>query len=68
MFDEQVHLAKGLGGCSIHNAMLYMRGVLADFELWHPEWSWTRVLPYYIKVILDFPYTAHYYDACMMTE
>jgi hypothetical protein len=30
--------------------MLYMRGVLADFDLWDPEWSWSRVLPFYIKV------------------
>lgn len=30
-------LAKALGGCGIHNAMLYVRGLESDFEKWGLE-------------------------------
>lgn len=50
-------IARGLGGCSIHNAMVYVRGVDQDFEdstaenIWPREWSWKRVLPYYQRTV-----------------
>lgn len=30
-------VAKALGGCGIHNAMLYVRGLESDFEKWNVE-------------------------------
>jgi len=45
----KVSIAKGIGGCSIHNAMLYMRGIAADFEDWPLGWKFVDVLPYYKK-------------------
>ena len=45
--DPSPAIARGLGGCGIHNAMLYMRGRPEDFATWGPGWSWEDVLPYY---------------------
>ena len=45
--DPPPSIARGLGGCGIHNAMLYMRGRPEDFESWGPGWSWSDVLPFY---------------------
>ncbi|GAB5354491.1 hypothetical protein AAMO2058_000123100 [Amorphochlora amoebiformis] len=47
--SPKVSIAKGIGGCSIHNAMLYMRGVSEDFEEWPEGWQFQDVLPYYTK-------------------
>lgn len=42
---------KGMGGGSIVNGMLYVRGHRADYDGWAAEgctgWSWDDVLPYY---------------------
>lgn len=44
---------KALGGSSAINAMLYVRGVPADYDRWVTEgaegWSWKEVLPYFRK-------------------
>lgn len=43
-------LAKGLGGCGTHNAMLYVRCMQADVESWNMTdegWSWREVLASY---------------------
>ncbi|KAL3932765.1 MAG: hypothetical protein SGPRY_000569 [Prymnesium sp.] len=47
--DPPPAIARGLGGCGIHNAMLYMRGRPGDFEAWGKGWKWEDVLPYYIR-------------------
>ena len=42
-----------LGGASRFNAMLYVRGLPADYDHWrdmgHPEWSYEKILPYFVK-------------------
>ena len=43
-------IAKVLGGCGVHNGMLYLRGVPEDMEEWGIDgWDWETVLQYYIK-------------------
>jgi choline dehydrogenase-like flavoprotein len=45
-----VLLAKGLGGCGTHNAMLYVRAMQADIESWNMTgegWDWKEVLATY---------------------
>ncbi|XP_075983697.1 glucose dehydrogenase [FAD, quinone]-like [Anticarsia gemmatalis] len=45
--------AKMLGGCSVINGMMYMRGQPADYDGWAINgatgWSWFEVLPYFLK-------------------
>jgi choline dehydrogenase len=42
---------RGLGGSSIMNGMIYMRGVPADYDTWRqmglPGWSYGELLPYF---------------------
>ncbi len=39
---------KALGGSSIVNGMIYMRGVAADYDAWQqPGWGYADVLPYF---------------------
>ena len=42
---------KALGGSSIVNGMIYMRGVAADYDMWRQMglegWSYAEVLPYF---------------------
>ncbi|KYN01283.1 Glucose dehydrogenase [acceptor] [Cyphomyrmex costatus] len=42
---------KNLGGTSVHNGMMYMRGHAKDFDNWaamgNHGWSWRDVLPYF---------------------
>ncbi|NJM74322.1 MAG: GMC family oxidoreductase [Scytonema sp. RU_4_4] len=45
--------AKVLGGCALHNGMVYVRGSISDFDAWGkvaPGWSWNDVLPHFQKV------------------
>ena len=45
---------KVLGGTSVLNYMLYIRGNRRDYDTWAveaeaPEWSWENVFPYFLK-------------------
>jgi len=44
---------KVLGGCSLINGMLYLRGQAADYDQWrqmgNTGWGWDDVLPYFKK-------------------
>lgn len=45
--------AKVLGGCALHNGMVYVRGSRSDFDAWGKVahgWSWNDVLPHFEKV------------------
>ncbi len=45
---------KVAGGCSAVNGAIALRGIPADFDEWaewgNDEWSWDRVLPYFIRI------------------
>ncbi|MEZ5738343.1 MAG: GMC family oxidoreductase N-terminal domain-containing protein [Burkholderiaceae bacterium] len=44
---------KGLGGTSLINGMLYLRGHAADYDQWaalgNPGWDWQSVLPWFVR-------------------
>lgn len=46
---------KGLGGSSLINGMLYLRGHRMDYDQWcamgNEDWSWHDVLPYFQRTI-----------------
>ena len=46
-------VARAIGGCGIHNAMIYMRGTQQDFQeetVWAQYgWNWSTVFPFYKK-------------------
>ena len=44
-------IARGLGGCSVHNAMIYIRGLDRDFDDWGEEWSYEEVMPFYRRSV-----------------
>ena len=53
---EGAMIAKTLGGCGAHNAMLYVRALPKDFEAWNlteTGWTWEKALELY-KELEDF--------------
>ena len=43
-----VLLAKGLGGCGVQNAMMYVRALASDIESWNvPGWTWDVMMTTY---------------------
>jgi choline dehydrogenase-like flavoprotein len=57
--------AEVMGGGSRINGMVYTRGSAADYDGWaasgHPEWSYEKVLPYFVKgeTSLDHPKSSY---------
>ncbi len=55
----EIHVAQGkvIGGGGSINGQIYLRGIPEDFDLWaswgNPEWSYTKVLPYFNKAETD---------------
>lgn len=55
MINEQcpVPRGKGVGGTTLLNGVLYVRGNRADYDYWasigNPEWSYENILPYFKK-------------------
>ncbi|KAF1781673.1 FAD/NAD(P)-binding domain [Phytophthora cactorum] len=46
-----VNVAKALGGCGIHNAMLYVRALPSDLERWKMKnWTWDKALDIYMGI------------------
>ncbi|CAM9414545.1 unnamed protein product [Chrysoparadoxa australica] len=44
-------IAKALGGCGIHNAMLYVRALKEDFERWGMDgWDWDTAFRHYLSL------------------
>ncbi len=46
-------IARTLGGCGAHNAMLYVRALPKDFEAWNltdAGWTWEMALDMYMKL------------------
>lgn len=45
---------KALGGSSVLNGMLYVRGNMQNYDDWEEEgargWSYNEVLPYFLKL------------------
>ena len=53
---RDIHYARGLGlgGCSLINAMIYMRGQKRDYDEWaaltgDADWAWEQVLPFFTR-------------------
>lgn len=50
---DLLFLGEVLGGSSRINGMVYTRGNAADYDAWksmgHPDWSFDKVLPYFMK-------------------
>jgi choline dehydrogenase-like flavoprotein len=47
--DGDAIIAKAVGGCGIHNAMLYVRALPENIKSWGMrDWSWNEVLEQYL--------------------
>ncbi|TGO30866.1 hypothetical protein BPAE_0003g01520 [Botrytis paeoniae] len=69
--DRQSGVIRGevLGGTSRINSMIYTRGTAADYDAWaslgHSEWSYEKLLPYFVKseTFLDYQDTTYHGNA-----
>jgi choline dehydrogenase len=56
-------VGKAVGGSSAVNGAIALRGLPADFEEWSaaagPDWTWDRVLPYFVRLEADADVTGH---------
>ncbi len=61
--------ARALGGCSVHNAMVYVRGGQWGYDNWASEgctgWDYASVLPHFENVERDITITTAVQDAFM---
>ena len=49
--SHAIHLCRGLGGCGIHNAMIYVRALPHDLRSWNLSgWDWKAVVRHYISL------------------
>uniref|UniRef100_A0AAV1UXN2 Glucose-methanol-choline oxidoreductase N-terminal domain-containing protein n=1 Tax=Peronospora matthiolae TaxID=2874970 RepID=A0AAV1UXN2_9STRA len=57
-----VNVAKALGGCGVHNAMLYVRVLPSDLERWDiTNWTWEQALKIYTSIEdFDGPNTSYH--------
>ncbi|MBM9618494.1 GMC family oxidoreductase [Streptomyces zhihengii] len=50
-------VGRAVGGSSAVNGALALRGLASDFDAWaasgNPDWSWDRVLPYFVRLEAD---------------
>ncbi|OQS00684.1 choline dehydrogenase [Achlya hypogyna] len=67
-----VLIAKALGGCGIHNAMLYVRALPSDIVAWGlaPTWTWPKALAIYLATeAFAGPKVEHHgYDGIVQTS
>lgn len=53
MFQFLINMFQVLGGTSVMNGMMYMRGSRADYDSWaaagNEGWSYDEVLPYFLR-------------------
>ncbi|EGG23083.1 choline dehydrogenase [Cavenderia fasciculata] len=48
---QGAQVAKMIGGCGVHNGMVFQRGKTDDYDDWGvPGWNWTTMEPYFKKV------------------
>eukprot|EP00550_Attheya_septentrionalis_P005292 CAMPEP_0198289636 /NCGR_PEP_ID=MMETSP1449-20131203/7752_1 /TAXON_ID=420275 /ORGANISM="Attheya septentrionalis, Strain CCMP2084" /LENGTH=803 /DNA_ID=CAMNT_0043987993 /DNA_START=150 /DNA_END=2561 /DNA_ORIENTATION=- len=59
---QRTLLARAVGGCGVHNAMIYVRSLPTDYERWNVSgWTWDNILPIYKSMeaydssVLEFP-------------
>lgn len=50
-------VGRAVGGSSAVNGALALRGLASDFDAWaaagNPDWSWEKVLPYFVRLEAD---------------
>lgn len=65
---------EALGGTSRINSMIYTRGTPADYDAWaslgHSEWSYEKLLPYFVKseTSLDYQDSTHHGNTGEQTQ
>lgn len=48
---KDANIVRMLGGCGVHNAMLYVRALPKDLENWNMSgWTWEKAFNYYLQL------------------